>query len=39
MLLALDSQVKRKDDFLPPGQGDFWVLGHVPFYTLCAHGH
>lgn len=39
MLLAMDSQFKREDYFFPPGQGDFWVLGHVLLPKFCAHSH
>jgi len=39
MLLAMDSWVQSKDGFLPPGQGDLWVLGHVLLPMVYAHSH
>lgn len=40
MLLAVNRQMKRKDDFVPPGQGHLEVLAPVlVLHTLCAHSH
>lgn len=40
ILLAVNRQMKRKDDFVPPVQGHFEVLAPVLVpHTLCAHSH